>query len=200
MSIVNGSESVQSEVSVATSPSISESDTSEISSVGTNHPDVSSSRCASPDNEDDEGIHCMRMKKVAVHPWNSDIDAINFQVNRDINMSSALLYRPFDSEEEDSYKLKIFHIKSGKMIFEQSVTGLKETDEPQVGKLKFENLLKIDSNRIYTAVLETRLKKSIGGREGSSLIFCPLDQAKRSLSVSFSQPTQDDLGETLFPG
>ena len=204
MSIVNSSESVQSEVSSASSvstkhpPSISESDRSEVSSVDTSQPDVVSSRCSSPDDEDEEDIEdicCFRMMKLDDNSWVSDIDAINFQVNRDISMSSALVYRPFDTEEEDSYKFNIFHTKSGKMIFEQSVTGLEETDQPQVGMIKFENPLRIDSNRTYTAVLETRLKKSIGGREGLSVVCCPAKHDRRSLTVSFTQPTKDDLGE-----
>ena len=203
MSIVNGSESVQSEVSSSSvetnhPPSISESECSEVSSVATSQLDVVSSQCSSTDDEDeeaDEDISCFRMQKLDENCWDSDIDAINFQVNRDISMSSALIYRPFDSEEEDSYEFKIFNTKSGKMILEQSVIGLEETDQPQVGILKFENPLRIDSNRTYTAVLETQLKKSIGGREGLSVICCSADEAKRSLVVFFTQPTKDDLGE-----
>ena len=204
MSIVSSSGSVQTELSSSTvatshSPSILESYRTEVSSVATSHPDVSSSLCSSADDEDedDEDICCFRMKKFADHPWVSDIDAINFQVNRDTSMSGALIFRPFDSEEkeEDSYKFQIFHTKSGKRIFEQSVNGLEETDKPQVGILKFENSLRIDSKRTYTAVLETGLKQSIGGREGLSVISCPAYLTKRSLVVFFTQPTKDDLGE-----
>ena len=195
MSILSGFGSVQSEVSVASSStnqahSISVSDRTEVASS-----------CSSSNDDDDEceeeEICCFRMKKVDDHPWCSDIDAINFQVNRDISMSSALIYRPFDEEieEEDSYKFQIYHTKSGKMILEQNINCLEDTDQPQVGILKFENPLKIDSNRIYTAVLETRRKKSIGGSEGLSVVCSRVDRICKSLVVIFTQPTKDDLGE-----
>ena len=192
MSILSGFGSVQSEVSVASSStnhphSISVSDRTEVASS-----------CSSSSNDEceEEDICCFRMKKVDDHPWCSDIDAINFQVNRDISMSSALIYRPFDEDnEEESYKFQIYHTKSGKMILEQNINCLEDTDQPQVGILKFENPLKIDSNRIYTAVLETRRKKSIGGSEGLSVVCSRVDRICRSLVVIFTQPTKDDLGE-----
>ena len=207
MSVVNSPGSVQSQVSFSSGStnhplSISVSDRTEVLAGVTNHsnhPDVASS-CSLDEDEEEHEIYCFRMKKIDDHPWYSDIDAINFQVNRDISMSSALVYRSFDREEEEnSYKFQIYHTKSGKMIFEQSVNGLEETDQPQVGVFKFENPLKIDSNIIYTAVLETRLKKSSGGREGSSVFCSPVDQTGRSLMVIFTQPNKDDLGERSFP-
>ena len=215
MSRVNSSGSDLSEVSSYSSGatnhprSISVPDITEVSevSLATNQHDVSSSRCSSPDGEDDdeddsedegeddEDIVCFRMTEVDDHPWVSDIDAINFQVSRDISMSSALIYCPFESEEEDSYKFQIYHTKSGKMILEQSVKGLEETNQPEVGKLKFENPLKIESNKTYTAVLETGLRKSNWGREGFSVICSRVDETNGSLMVVFTTPTKDGLGE-----
>ena len=207
MSIINGPGSIQSEVSIASSSSSHPHWISLSDQCFTNHPDVVSSSSSHSDEEEEEeeeeegeDIWCFRMKKVDEHPWYSDIDAINFQVNRDISMSSALMYHPFDTEEEeDSYKFQIYHTKSGKMIFEQSVNGLEVTDQPQVGILKFENPLKIDSHRIYTAVLETRLKKSIGGRDGLSVFCSRVDKTCKSLIVIFTQSNKDDLGERQIP-
>ena len=81
------------------------------------------------------------------------------------------------------------------MILEQSVKGLEETNQPEVGKLKFENPLKIESNKTYTAVLETGLRKSNWGREGFSVICSRVDETNGSLMVVFTTPTKDGLGE-----
>ena len=96
MSILSGFGSVQSEVSVASSStnhphSISVSDRTEA---------ASSCSSSNDDEGEEEDICCFRMKKVGDHPWYSDIDAINFQVNRDISMSSALIYCPSKERRE----------------------------------------------------------------------------------------------------
>ena len=131
MSVVDSLEASYSSGTSICSPSIS------VSSVVIDQPDdeVDFSRCSSPAGEDGEDIWCLRMKNVDDHPWYSDIDAINFEVNRDICMSGALIYRPFDKVEEDeeeesySYKLQIYHTRSGKIISEQSVNVLEETNQ-----------------------------------------------------------------------
>ena len=139
MSVVDSLEASYSSGTSLCSPSIS------VSSVVIDQPDdeVDFSRCSSPAGEDGEDIWCLRMKNVDDHPWYSDIDAINFEVNRDICMSGALIYRPFDKveedEEEESYKLQIYHTRSGKIISEQSVNVLEETNQPQIGIFKAVN-------------------------------------------------------------
>ena len=177
------------------SASDSDSDISSTSSKTSleGHRQRSLSQCSS-DIEDE--VCCLRMKKVDDRPWASTLDVINFQVSQNVELTSVLVFRPFEGVGgPERYKVQVYHTSTGQITLEQEVESLLEVDCPQVGEIKIESPPRIDSHRTYTAVLETGTTPSFGGEGGRSVVFCPVPKSRRSLVVSFSNPRRDDLGK-----
>ena len=134
------------------------------------------------------------MKSNAGKEWVSSVDAINFSLNRDVFLESVFVYNSVDSNLKNKFKFEIYHTKTGEMLLQEIEDNLNETDVPEIGELELQDVLKLESDRTYTAVLETRGQKSFGGKKGMSVSYCSIPDSYRSLIISYTKPSQDQLG------
>jgi len=152
---------------------------------------------SSPSGEEGDGISSIRMRGIEKEEWNSSVDAINISVNRDVFLESVFVFHSYDLNVRNKFKQEIYHAATGEMLLREIEDTLKETDVAEIGELEPETVLKLESGRTYTAVLETRGQKSFGGRKGSSLCCCPISYSMRSLTISYTQPRKELLEEFL---
>ena len=147
----------------------------------------------SPPPEDVEGILSFRMKSNACKEWVSSVDAINFSLNRDVLMESVFVYNSVDNMR-NKFKFEIYHTNTGKMLLQEIEDKLDETDVPEIGELELQHVLKLESDSTYTAVLETMAQKSFGGTKGMSVSYSSIPDSNRSLIISYTKPSQEQLG------
>ena len=147
----------------------------------------------SPPPEDVEGILSFRMKSNACKEWVSSVDAINFSLNRDVFLESVFAYNSVDNMR-NKFKFEIYHTNTGKMLLQEIEDKLDETDVPEIGELELQHVLKLESDSTYTAVLETMAQKSFGGTKGMSVSYSSIPDSNRSLIISYTKPSQEQLG------
>ena len=159
-------------------------------------PDLVSQSTSSSEEGEDSGISSVRMRTTEHTQWVSSIDCINLSVNRDVFVESVYVYKSYDLPMKNRFKLEIYHTSTGEMLLQEVEDSLRDTDIPEIGELELETALKLESGRTYTAVLETRGRKSFSGKNGRSMSCCPIANTLRHLIISYTKPSQDLLGKS----
>ena len=159
-------------------------------------PDLVSQSTSGSEEGEDSGISSVRMRTTEHTQWVSSIDCINLSVNRDVFVESVYVYKSYDLPMKNRFKLEIYHTSRGEMLLQEVEDSLRDTDIPEIGELELETALKLESGRTYTAVLETRGRKSFSGKNGRSMSCCPIANTLRHLIISYTKPSQDLLGKS----